>query len=309
MCSSGWCIMMEVRAGIPPGCRDGRNMVKPVKRSKFRIWLGTCFYRTQRYLNWWFGPDKLAKQRITELFPHRIFQHQTVLLRQLKDVDMQLQYNKIINLKLAVKNIDWLIIRPGETFSFWRTIGKPTRKKGYVNGMVLHYGKFKQGIGGGLCQLANLLYWMALHSPLEITERHRHSYDVFPDSGRTQPFGSGATCSYNYLDLKLYNPGPEPLQLHVYLTERYLAGEVRSMKEPHYRYEVYEKDHRISQEYWGGYIRHNLLFRRTYNLAGELMRDEYVTENHALMMYEPLLESGSGGKNAAETPNGRSRVM
>jgi len=25
-----------------------------------------------------------------------------------------------------------------------------------------------------------------------------HGYDVFPDSDRTQPFGSGATCFYNY---------------------------------------------------------------------------------------------------------------
>ncbi|WP_397334073.1 VanW family protein [Paenibacillus macerans] len=245
-------------------------------------------------LEWWLGPDKPAKLREAALFPHRIFQHETILLRQLKDVDMQLQYNKIINLKLAVKNIDGLIIRPGETFSFWRAVGKPTRRRGYVNGMVLHYGKFKQGVGGGLCQLANLLYWMALHSPLEIAERHRHSYDVFPDSGRTQPFGSGATCAYNYLDLKLYNPGPEPVQLHVYLTERYLAGELRSVKEPLNRYEVYEKEHRISQEYWGAYTRQNLLFRRTYNRVGEMVRDEYVTENHALMMYKPLLESGNG---------------
>ena len=69
--------------------------------------------------------------------------------------------------------------------------------------MVLHYGSFQTGIGGGLCQLSNLIYWMTLHTPLTVTERYRHSFDVFPDSRRTQPFGSGATCSYNYLDLQI----------------------------------------------------------------------------------------------------------
>ncbi|MFJ8513275.1 VanW family protein [Lysinibacillus xylanilyticus] len=51
--------------------------------------------------------------------------------------------------------------------------------------------KVKTGVGGGICQLANLLYWMALHTPLIVTERHHHSFDPFPDSGRTLPFGSG----------------------------------------------------------------------------------------------------------------------
>ena len=50
-------------------------------------------------------------------------------------------------------------------------------------------GEVKTSIGGGICQLANLLYWMALHTPLEVIERHHHSFDPFPDSGRTLPFG------------------------------------------------------------------------------------------------------------------------
>ncbi|MEF2967580.1 VanW family protein [Paenibacillus sp. M1] len=266
--------------------------MKPVHRSKARIWLGTRYYRLKRYLVWWFGGDKIASQRDSSLLPNKMAEHRTILLRRLKDVDMQLQHNKIVNLRLAVRQIDGLVIRPGETFSFWRMVGKPTRGKGYVPGMVLHYGKYKQGVGGGLCQLTNLLYWMALHSPLEIKERHRHSYDVFPDSGRTQPFGSGATCSYNYLDLRLYNPTQDPIQIHVHVSEHHLVGELRSAKRPLYRYEVYEQEHRITREYWGGYIRHNLIYRKVFNRAGELLKDEYITENHALMMYEPLLEAG-----------------
>ena len=162
--------------------------------------------------------------------------------------------------------------------------------------MVLSYGRYKTGIGGGLCQLSNLIYWITLHTPLKVTERHRHSYDVFPDPNRTQPFGSGATCYYNYLDLRIYNPTQQPYQLNVYLTDKYLVGQWSTTDKPLYKYEVYEKEHKIEHEYWGGYIRHNLIYRRVFNLDGELINDEYVTENHAIMMYQPFLESGLADK-------------
>lgn len=103
------------------------------------------------------------------------------------------QENKVTNLKLAVKRLDGLILYPGETFSYWKRIGKPTARKGYKEGMVLFLGQIGGDIGGGLCQLSNLIFWMTLHTPLTVTERYRHSHDVFPDANRTQPFGSGAT--------------------------------------------------------------------------------------------------------------------
>lgn len=207
---------------------------------------------------------------------------------------MWYQHHKVINLRLAVRHLDGLLVRPGETLSYWRSIGRPTRRKGYVDGMVLFYGGFKAGVGGGLCQLSNLIYWMTLHTPLEVKERHRHSYDVFPDANRTQPFGSGATCAYNYLDLQIYNPTNDTYQLSVYVSEEDLIGEWRSSAAPLHRYEVYERDHRITQEVWGGYARHNVIGRKVFNREGERIRDEWITENHALMMYSPLLaEQGS----------------
>ena len=145
--------------------------------------------------------------------PYVIFKHQTPLLRKLKDVEMQYQYNKIINLKLAVKKINGIVIHPHEVFSYWQLIGKPTRRKGYVDGMILDHGHFCYGIGGGLCQLSNLIFWMSIHTPLTIIERHRHGYDVFPDANRTQPFGSGATCFYPHGDLMIRNDTDQDLSL------------------------------------------------------------------------------------------------
>lgn len=180
------------------------NVERPKVRSELRIKLGGAYYSFKRYLFWLFGGVKFAR-RENRLLAYDCFTHQTPMLRKLKDVDMYLQYNKIVNLKNAISELNNVTIHPGETFSFWKLVGKPSKRKGYLDGMILRNGTFKAGIGGGLCQLSNLIFWIASHTPLTVTERHRHSYDVFPDSNRTQPFGSGATCFYNYGDLMIKN--------------------------------------------------------------------------------------------------------
>lgn len=58
-------------------------------------------------------------------------------------------------------------------------------------------------------------------------ERHRHSYDVFPDSNRTHPFGSGATCHYPYDDLMIRNDTEDIYPLLVHVGDEYLEGEWR----------------------------------------------------------------------------------
>lgn len=268
--------------------------IRPKKRSKYRIMLGTWYYSVKRNIQWLTDGKKYAKTFQQEKLSCRVIQHRTILLRKLKDVDMWYQENKIINLKIAIKQLNGVVIKPGETFSYWRLIGKTTRRKGYVEGMVLHYGTFKPGVGGGLCQLSNLIYWMTLHTTLTVTERYRHSYDVFPDSKRTQPFGSGATCSYNYLDLQIKNETDQAYQLHLYMTDKHLVGEWRTAYPQLYQYEVYEKEHAIKPAYWGGYIRRNVIHRRVFNQQKQFVEDQYVTENHAIMMYEPLLSYSSG---------------
>ena len=157
-------------------------------------------------------------------------------------------------------------------------------------GMILRNGRVASGVGGGLCQMTNLLYWMTLHTPLTVTERWRHGYDVFPDSNRTQPFGSGATCFYNYMDLMVRNDTPDTWRLVLQVTDTHLEGEWRADGPQTCRYEVYEKEHEIRGEYWGGFTRHNTLFRRVLGMDGAELGEEFITENHAIMMYNPMLE-------------------
>ena len=255
--------------------------------------MGKYYYRMRRRIFWMTGDIKFAIYKDNHPYQYTCIFHSTPLLRKLKDVDMYLQYNKIANLSLAAEKINHIIINPGETFSYWKLIGKPNKRKGYQKGMILFSGKFMTGVGGGLCQLSNLIYWMTLHTPLTIVERYRHSYDVFPDSNRIQPFGSGATCVYNYRDLMIRNDTNQPYQLNVWLTDSELCGCYNVNIRPLESYKVYEKEHYFRKELFGKYSRHNIICRKVYDIQGNEILDEYVTENHALMMYEPFLEDKS----------------
>ena len=177
----------------------------PIRRSWLRLRLGKAYYTGKRYLLWCSPKYRWAKIRREERLPCVQFSHATPLMRHLRGEEMAWQENKVTNLNLAVKRLDGLILHPGETFSYWKLIGKPTARKGYKEGMVLFLGQIGGDIGGGLCQLSNLIFWMTLHTPLTVTERYRHSHDVFPDANRTQPFGSGATCAYPHRDLMIRN--------------------------------------------------------------------------------------------------------
>jgi len=205
---------------------------------------------------------------------------------------MYLQQNKVTNLKIAIPRLQNVTILPGQTFSYWKLIGRPTKARGYKKGMVLKSGKVTAATGGGLCQLSNLIYWLTIHTPLTVTERHRHGYDVFPDAGRTQPFGSGATCFYNYGDLMIKNNTPHAFQLSLQLTETHLTGTWLSSATPTHKYEIYEHDHIMKSEFWGGYTRHNVIRRRKLDLSGQQIDDEFVIENHAIMMYNPFITEG-----------------
>lgn len=262
----------------------------PIRRSWMRLRLGKAYYTGKRYLLWCSPRFHWAKERRPgHLLPQVQFSHRTPLIRQLRGEDMEWQRNKIVNLRLAVARLDGILLRPGETFSYWKLVGKPTRRKGYLDGMVLFLGRIGSDVGGGLCQLSNLIFWMTLHTSLTVVERYRHSHDVFPDVSRTQPFGSGATCAYPHRDLMIRNDTDQTFQLHVWVGEEMLEGVWLAERPSEVRYEIRERNPRMDQAAWGGYIRHNELFRLTYDLAGVCLREEFLFANDAIMMYSPLL--------------------
>jgi vancomycin resistance protein VanW len=266
------------------------HIPKPMHRSGLRLAMGKAFYRLKRRVEWHLPGRRYAVTRSADNLPHLHASHGTPMLRPLSGVDMALQHNKKASLAIAASCIDGLILQPGETFSFWRLVGKPTVARGFKVGLVLRNGTIAQDVGGGLCQMTNLIYWMTLHTDLEVTERWRHGFDVFPDAGRTQPFASGATCAYNYIDLQIRNPTDQAFQLRLYVKGDWLRGQWRADALQKHSFTVFEREHAIRQEMWGGYSRHNEIWRtRRDAQSGAMLGEEFITANHAIMMYEPLL--------------------
>lgn len=196
-----------------------------------------------------------------------VAEHSSILERDLQGVDPQLQRNKVQNLRIAAGRMDGVILAPGQTFSFWRLVGRATERGGYTDGLVLRDGAAASGVGGGLCQISNMLHWLALHSDLTVAERHRHSFDPFPDSERRVPFGTGATLLDGIFDLKVSNETPVDHQFRLRLTATHLVGELRAAQRPTVRYEVVERDHRFVRE-GGEVFRDNRIVRLGYPIGG-----------------------------------------
>lgn len=266
-----------------------RSLRPPIQRSWLRLRLGKAYYAARRYALWRSPRYRWARERRRDSLPYLQASHKTPLLRHLRGEDMELQRNKVVNLRLAVEKLDGVLLRPGETLSYWRLIGKPSARRGYLPGMVLFLGCIGSDVGGGLCQLSNLIFWMTLHTDLTVVERYRHSHDVFPDAHRSQPFGTGATCAYPHRDLMLRNDTQETYQLRLRVGEKNLEGEWLATAPPLHRFEIQERDARMDQAAWGGYVRHNAIWRRVFDRDGRFLEDQPLFTNDAIMMYSPLL--------------------
>ena len=272
--------------------RNLRTILKPKKllsqRHPILYFLAVWTRRVRRYSDWYTDNKKYVKNRSTDKLPFRIKKHQSVLLKKLGESDMQLQVNKITNLRIAIKEIDGILIHPGETFSFCKLVGLPTKHKGYLLGMELTFGEARAGIGGGICQISNLIHWLVIHSPLTVIERYHHSFDPFPDDGRVLPFGSGATVFYNYRDYQFTNNTDHTFQINLWITGKCLDGELRIDTELDFGYHVFEKDHQfIKQE--GQFYRKNEIWRNKILKfkSGEIVSTELITKNFARVTYTP----------------------
>lgn len=127
--------------------------------------------------------------------------------------------NKIHNLRIGIQKIEAYVIRPGQTFSFWRAVGKPDAQNGYKLGRNIISGELREDYGGGLCQLSGIMYHTALLAGLHITERYNHSVDIYRDEDRFTPLGADATVVYGHKDLRFKNNFPFALRFQFVLKE------------------------------------------------------------------------------------------
>lgn len=243
--------------------------------------------RLLRRLRDTFSHEKFAKTYSDTELPVKIYHHKSLIRRKLGNVDMRLQENKAVNLSIAAPKVSGVLIKPGETFSFWHLVGSTSAKKGYLEGLFLTKAGEGRGIGGGLCQFTNLLHWMALHSELRVVEHHHHDgLDMFRDYGRQVPFGTGTSIAYNYLDYRLFNPTSRTYQFIVYTDDEYLCGELRASEYEDFSWHIHAENECFRRENGTVYRCGEVWRERTDKRTGNVVERELVRRNHARVAYD-----------------------
>ncbi|MFZ5634350.1 MAG: VanW family protein [Bacillota bacterium] len=107
---------------------------------------------------------------------------------------------RIKNIARAAGQIDGILVKPGEIFSFNRHISPIDEQGGYQKAPVIIDDQLVDDYGGGVCQVSTTLYGAALLSGLEVVERHPHSRPV-----KYVPPGLDATVAEGLMDFRFKN--------------------------------------------------------------------------------------------------------
>ena len=164
------------------------------------------------------NPEKTTKDIGTEAFPDKL---STCSTRY--DATNLTRTN---NLKIAINKINGVIVMPGETFSYNKTLGKRTYEAGYTDAAGYAGGKVVQMIGGGICQISSTLYDAVVYANLDIVERHNHAFI-------TSYMGPGkdATVVYGSLDFRFKNTRNYPIKIEGYLQNGIATVNIYGVKE------------------------------------------------------------------------------
>lgn len=216
--------------------------------------------------------NRYAKTKPVEPLRICVYEASTCLINPNTGFDMKYQENKVFNLRLAAKPINGIMLQPQETFSFWQLVRK-ANKADFRKGLSVEYGKLVTVKGGGLCHLSNFLFWMFLHTPLTIVERHPHRIKDFPSPDEDDPDGVDATVSEGWLDLKVKNQTDLTYQIELNFDGKYLHGRILADKALPYRCEVVNKDKMYFKEN-GKLFERVSVYRQNLDSKSGLVRSE-----------------------------------
>jgi vancomycin resistance protein YoaR len=105
-----------------------------------------------------------------------------------------------VNIGRAAELIDGTVLEPGETFSLNGTVGERTAANGFTEGFVISNGIFKEGLGGGVSQVATTTFNAMFFAGLEDVEHKPHSFYI-----SRYPEGREATVAWPTVDLEFRN--------------------------------------------------------------------------------------------------------
>lgn len=246
-------------------------------RRKQRIF---CFYLKMR-----FDRNRYAAARRETALPYQVFETRCPMINRQTGFDLQFQENKVFNLKLAAKKLDGLLIRPGETFSFWQAVRGADRETPYKEGLAEINGRLTTQRGGGLCMLSNLLFWLLLHTPLTVLERHGHNVKDFPEPPSDAPLGVDATVAEGWLDLKVRNDTESTWQLMIGFDKEHIIGRIYTDRDTGDRYKVINENLCYTRE--GGRIYEEVeVVRKRCAASGAVTERESLYKNRCAIGYQ-----------------------
>ena len=146
------------------------------------------------------GPRRHRRDAGLPIAAAAVSESVTALWPESEETSPLLVAGKIHNLRVAARALHGIEVPAGATFSFWRQLGRATRRRGFAAGRELREGCLVPSIGGGLCQLSNAIYDAALRQGLQIVERHRHTQVI---AGSLAERDRDAVVFWNYVDLRL----------------------------------------------------------------------------------------------------------
>jgi vancomycin resistance protein VanW len=190
--------------------------------------------------------------------------------------DARLEEGKRINLELAARAFDGLLLEPGVPISFWRVLGRLTEARGYRLGLEVSAGCLIPAIGGGICLLANALFEAAVRAGMQIVERHGHTLEAVPPR-EGELWGLDATVFWPYVDLRWAAVGAAARlgveiageRLVVSFTARAASARTIELSSTNERFEVSPD----------GPLRINQVRRRILAQGGAVTEERVIAEN------------------------------
>lgn len=191
-------------------------------------------------------------------------------------------YNQ--NMKLLCKQLDGLILEPGDSFSFDTFFESRTEKNGYQ--LAPRHGDIcaEEEVGGGADQVATTLYVAAMTADLSVTQKNPAEHVC---SYTTK--GTEITVSADWQDLKLQNSLKTPVKIRAKVTSKQVVIQILSEETLDYYIKLETKEsytiaHGTTHVYKkadAGYTNNQTLVEGTDGAQIILQRVKYNKETNA----------------------------
>ncbi|MFE2554920.1 VanW family protein [Streptomyces sp. NPDC059352] len=129
-------------------------------------------------------------------------------------VDFPTAPYRTTNIGRAAELINGSVVKPGEVWSFNRTVGERTPDNGFVDGTMILDGQYRSAPGGGVSAMATTVFNAMFFAGVKPVEYGAHSFYI-----ERYPAGREATVAWGSLDLQFRNDSGKPIYIKADATD------------------------------------------------------------------------------------------